>query len=136
MAETDYRPTPPCALCGEGEPSPVQSNGLCDLCRMRVLRVGEFKVVLDAELGRLVLLAPVDSKNIRRAGWHSGVLFLQFGLEPSADGRALVRGDEIFRYSNVDRAWWVAFLTSESKGRFFHQTVRADAAKHPFTKIP
>jgi len=134
MAENDYRPTLPCALCGEGEPSQLPSNGLCTFCRIRLLQVGEFRGVVDKELGRIVLLAPVDSNNIKRAGWRayngSGVLVLEFYQKLEAGDEA-----DVFRYANVDHEWWTKFLTSESKGRFFHQTVRADKDAHPFTKI-
>jgi hypothetical protein len=133
MAESDYKPTP-CAFCGEGEPSPLPSSGLCILCRARTLQVGELRVVLDTELGRLVVLAPVDSDNIARAGWRvhggSGILALEFRQKLGAATTA-----DVFRYANVGRDWWTTFLASESKGRFFHQTVRADKAAHPFTKI-
>lgn len=133
MAESDYKPIP-CAFCGEGEPSDVPSNGLCVLCRARTLQVGELRVVLDAELGRLVVLAPVDSNNIARAGWRlcgsSGILALEFRQKLEVGDSA-----DVFRYANVGRDWWTKFLTSESKGRFFHQTVRADKTAHPFTKI-
>jgi hypothetical protein len=131
MAESDYKPVP-CALCGEGGTLPLAE--LCDLCRVRLLRVGEHRVVLDKELDLFILLSPVDSTNIARAGWRayngSGVLAIEFHQKLEAQYDL-----DVFRYSNVDREWWTKFSTSDSKGRFFHQTVRANKDAHPFTKI-
>jgi hypothetical protein len=129
MTSTEYTTDRPCAFCGLGEPSPSKSHGICELCASHITVSDELQLVQDAELKRKIVLISVESKNIMRAGWRNadgktGVLVVQF----RGAGKA-------FRYINVTRQWWEAFWRAESKGNFFHQTVRADPAAFPFTPI-
>ena len=127
MASPEHSTARPCAFCGLGEgPTASKSHGICDTCAGQVLTCDNLWFEQLADVGRVMML-PVSSTNIVGAGWRthadSGVLVLQFGN----GGR--------FRYSNVTRQWWQAFLKADSKGSFFHTTVRANPAAHPFTKI-
>lgn len=128
MATSEHS-TSPCALCGLGGPEQSKPTGICGTCLNLIELSDDAKLVRDPELRRKVLLVPVKSDNIAYAGWRAvdarvGILLLQF------HGKATV-----FRYVNVRHDWWLAFLTAESKGSFFHQSVRADVAAHPFTKL-
>lgn len=130
MTSTEYKSTDrPCAFCGLGEPSKSKSHGICQLCAHHVEASDELQLVYDAELKRKVVLIPVKSENIAAAGWRNadgktGVLLVRF------------KGNlTIFRYINVSRQWWEAFWQAESKGSFFHNSVRADVGAYPFTRI-
>lgn len=131
MAVNEYTTDKPCALCGLGEPSPQKkkSHGICELCAHHIDVSDALQLVLDAELQRKVVLIPVKSENIAAAGWRNvdgktGILLLRFKGNPV-----------IFRYVNVTRQWWEAFWRAESKGSFFHNSVRADVGAYPFTRI-
>lgn len=122
MASPEHS-TENCAFCGVGE------LPTCRTCASNVAGSPELQLVQDAELQQQVLMVPMRSDNIRLAGWRHraggvGVLLLQF-----------VTAATIFRYDNVTHDWWLQFLQAESKGSFFHRTVRADQRAHPFRKL-
>jgi hypothetical protein len=99
------------------------------MCAHLLEHGGEWQAVLLEDMQRAVALIPVTSNNIEAAGWRNvggdvGVLLLRF------KGNA-----KLHRYANVSRAWWQAFWKAPSKGSFFHTTVRADPAAHPFTTV-
>lgn len=129
MADHEYTTERPCVFCGLGEPSPSKSHGICELCAGHVVDSDELTLFKDPKMHRKVLLIPVKSDNIDVAGWRNddgktGVLLLRF------------KGNlTTFRYVNVTRQWWEAFWKADSKGGFFHQTVRADQRAFPFTRF-
>lgn len=128
MADTEYNSVSPCAFCGLGEPSTSQSHSICPLCMQHLELHDDIVLLPDTELQRKIILIPITSKNIERAGWRnadgaSGVLVIKF------------HGGRMFRYTNVPHAWWRAFLEAPSKGQYFHSTVRADATAYPFRQI-
>lgn len=129
MASHEHSTPLPCAFCGHGEPSESKSHGICELCARTLDLSDNVRLVQLPDLPRRVVLIPVTSNNLAAAGWRNvdgkvGVLLLQF------KGNA-----KLHRYANVSRAWWQAFWKAPSKGSFFHTTVRADVAAHPFTTL-
>ena len=129
MASPEHNTALPCAFCGHGEPSASESHGICELCSRTLDLSDDVRLVQLPDLPRKVVLIPVKSNNLEAAGWRNvdgkvGVLLLQF------------RGSaKVHRYANVTRQWWEAFWQADSKGSFFHNTVRADPAAHPFTTV-
>jgi hypothetical protein len=136
MASPEHNTARPCAFCGVGELPDTdritpQSHGICDLCvELATKHVDTFGVVAVSGLRRRVAMYPVESENIAMAGWRTGngsdvgVLVLQFKAKP-----------DMFAYSNVPHQWWELFWQAESKGAFFHRTIRADKQAHPFVKV-
>lgn len=130
MASSEHSTARPCAFCGLGEsPTSGSSHGICETCHHLIDICDDAQIITDPELKRKVLLVPVISDNIAAAGWRNvadgtGILLLRF------KGNATM-----FRYRNVHHGWWLDFLRAESKGSFFHRTVRANQASHPFTRL-
>lgn len=128
MASPEHSTTRPCAFCGLGEPSESKSHGICPTCAEHVELSDRLLLVRDPGINRKVVLVPVQSENIEYAGWRTaggdGILLVRFKNNPTT-----------FRYTNIPHEWWINFLAAESKGAFFHATVRADKARYPFTKI-
>ena len=128
MASPEHNTAPPCAFCGLGEPSASKSHGICATCAGHVESSDDVLLVRDPVINRKVMLVPVKSENIAFAGWRTaggdGILLLRFKNNPTT-----------FRYTNIPHSWWIDFLAAESKGAFFHATVRADQTRYPFTKL-
>lgn len=131
MASSEHNTARACAFCGLGEgPTSGSSHGICTTCASTIELSDDLVLVRDPELKRKVVLLPVVSDNIDRAGWRQ--------QQPDGTGILIVRfkgNAKFFRYINVPHVWWIQFLTAESKGSFFHSTVRADKARHPFTTL-
>jgi len=132
MASPEHSTPVLCTLCHYAERADAPAGGgvLCALCVRLLERTIHLSLFLDQPgiSQQRIALWPVVSENISAAGWRAhgdtGSLVVQFKGNATA-----------FRYSNVGRAWWLAFWAAPSKGSFFHSTVRADAAAHPFTKL-
>ncbi len=75
-------------------------------------------------------LTPVTSSTIQSAGWEPsadatvGTLTIRFvGSKKSPFG-------QVWEYLNVTRAWYDAFMSAESKGKF-HVAIKRDVVRHP-----
>jgi KTSC domain len=124
--EADYTASTPCSFCGLAIISAVP-RVVCPTCAAHALTV-HAEIFVDTELRLRVMMVPITSSTIKRAGWRAtqgdvGTLVVQF------------TNGQRYRYANVEHDWFVQLLAAKSKGSFFAATVRAHPERYPFTQI-
>jgi hypothetical protein len=67
----------------------------------------------------------VKSSQIKSIGYDSTNRQMDVEFKPGS----------VYRYDNIDQETFDAFLSAESKGKFFGATIKNNPAKYPFLKI-
>lgn len=66
----------------------------------------------------------VSSSNIKSIGWENGTLEVEF------------HSGGVYQYTTVGEEIWIAFMESESKGKYFHQYIKGQFEHKKLDPIP